>query len=368
MRGMPREMESFIMKDTRIAIIGQGRSGRDIHGAFLKSEANKFYNVVCVVEKDPARRELALKEYPGCEVFEDYTELFGRDDIDLVVNASYSEMHYPITKDLLIHGFNVLVEKPFARNRYECDDLIKTAKDNDVLLAVFQQSFFAPYYIFAKELIDSGKLGKIEQIDIKYNAFSRRWDWQTLQYKMAGHVYNTCPHPIGLALGFLDFDEDAYLAFSRLKVVHTEGDAEDFAKLIITAPGKLFVDIETNSLDAYPQTLMKIYGTKGTFKCNIGSYEMKYIVDGENPARPVIHESLKDENGMPAYCSEQLNFHEEKGDFSGTAFDSAVKTYYEMLHDSLKTGAPLKTTPEIAARVIGIIEKAHADNPLPVKY
>ena len=356
------------MKDVRVAIIGQGRSGRDIHGAYFRGESNEFFDVVAIVEKDAARRALALEEYPGCEVFEDYTELFGRTDIDLVVNASYSEMHYPITKDLLLHGFNVLVEKPFARNRYECDDLIKTAKDKGVLLAVFQQSFLAPYYIFAKKLIDSGKLGRIEQIDLRYNGFSRRWDWQTLQYKMAGHVYNTGPHPIGLALGFLDFDENAYLAFSRLKVVHTEGDAEDYAKLIITAPGKLFVDIETNSLDAYPQTLLKIYGTKGTFKCNSQKYEIKYIVDGENPERPVIHESLKDENGMPAYCSETLAFHEEEGEFEGTAFNSAVQSFYKMLRDSLKTGAPLLVTPETAANIISIIEKAHAENPLPVKY
>ena len=356
------------MKKIRLAIIGQGRSGRDIHGKYFRCEDNTLFDVVAVVEKDPARRELALKEYPGCEVFEDYTELFGKKDIDLVVNASYSEMHYPITKDLLVHKFNVLVEKPFGRNRYECDDLMKTAKDNGVLLAVFQQSFYAPYYIFAKELIDSGKLGKVEQIDIKYNGFVRRWDWQTLQYKVAGSVYNTCPHPIGLALGFLDFDKDAYLAYSRLAVTHTEGDAEDYSKLLITAPGKLLVDIETNCLDAYPQTLMKIYGTKGTFKCNLNSYEIKYMVDGENPERPVIHESLKNEEGNPAYCSEQLVLHDEAGEFAGTAFNAAVKSFYEMLYKSLVDGAPLEITPEMAARVIGIIEKAHADNPLPVKY
>ena len=39
------------MKDTRIAIIGQGRSGRDIHGAFFKSESNEFFEVAYVVER-----------------------------------------------------------------------------------------------------------------------------------------------------------------------------------------------------------------------------------------------------------------------------------------------------------------------------
>lgn len=356
------------MKIINTAVIGQGRSGRDIHGAFFKSDKNTKFKVAYVIEKDPARRELALKEYPGCKALSDYTELFDIKDVDLVVNASYSDMHYPITKDLLSHGFNVLVEKPFARNRYECDDLIKTAKDNGVTLAVFQQSFLAPYYIFAKELIESGKLGKVEQINLRYNGFARRWDWQTLQYKMAGSIYNTGPHPIGLALGFLDFDENAYLAFSRLAVTHTEGDAEDYSKLIITAPGKLLVDIETNCLDAYPGMLLKVCGTKGTFQCNAASYKMKYIVDGENPERPVVHESLKDENGMPAYCSEKLNLHEEEGEFEGSAFNVAVESFYNMLYNTLTTGAPLEITPETAAKIIGIIEKAHAENPLPVKY
>lgn len=356
------------MKKLKIAIIGQGRSGRDIHGAFLRGESNTKYDVVAVVEKDPARRELALKEYPGCKVYTEYTELFDVKGIDLVVNASYSEMHYPVTRDLLEHGFNVLVEKPFARNVYECSELMRVAKEKKVTLAVFQQSFLAPYYLFAKELIESGKLGKIEQINLRYNGFVRRWDWQTLQYKMAGSIYNTGPHPIGLALGFLDFDDNAYLAYSRLAVTHTEGDAEDYSKLIITAPGKAVVDIETNCLDAYPEPLLKICGTLGTFKCTSDQYDIKYIVDGENPPRPVIHTSLKKDNGNPAYCSEKLIIHEESGTFKGTAFDSAVKSFYDMLYDTLTEGAELKVTPEMAKRIIGIIEKAHADNPLPVKY
>ncbi|MBR2452904.1 MAG: Gfo/Idh/MocA family oxidoreductase, partial [Clostridia bacterium] len=92
------------MKKLNLAIIGQGRSGRDIHGKFLKSENNTMFNIVAVVERDPQRRERALEEYPGCEVFESYTELYGRKDIDLVTNASYSREHFEVTKDLIENG------------------------------------------------------------------------------------------------------------------------------------------------------------------------------------------------------------------------------------------------------------------------
>jgi len=179
------------MKKLNLAIIGQGRSGRNIHGAFLKKEENIWYNVVAVAELDPERRARAEAEYPGCKAYEDFHDLIARDDIDLIVNASYSEMHYSITKECLLGGKNVLVEKPFGRNYYECCDLMNTAKEMGVTLAVFQQSLYAPYYAEVKKIIDSGILGDIVQINLRNNGFARRWDWQTTQKKMGGSVYNT---------------------------------------------------------------------------------------------------------------------------------------------------------------------------------
>ena len=60
--------------------------------------------------------------------------------------------------------------------------------------------------------------------------------------------------------------------------------------------------------------------------------------------------------------------YEEEGEFEGSAFNVAVESFYNMLYNTLTTGAPLEITPETAAKIIGIIEKAHAENPLPVKY
>ena len=82
------------MKKLNIAIIGQGRSGKNIHGRYYGCEDNKYYNVKYVVEADEYRRQLAEKTYPDCKTFENYESLFSLDDIDLVVNATYSEMHY----------------------------------------------------------------------------------------------------------------------------------------------------------------------------------------------------------------------------------------------------------------------------------
>ncbi len=357
------------MKKLNLAIIGQGRSGKRIHGTYYISERNKYYNVKYVVEADEYRRNLAKQMYEGCETLADYRELFDKKDVDVVVNASYSEFHYPITKDLLEHGFNVLVEKPFTRSYYEAQDLIKTAKEKGVLLAVFQQTFFAPFYNMALELVRGEKLGKIEQVSIRYNGFSRRWDWQTLLKKSAGNLYNTGPHPVGMAMGFLGFDKNIKVVYSKLD--HTplsSGDADDYCKILLSAPDKPLMDIEINATDAYSDYNVKIQGTKGTFKCNTTDYKMKYIVDGENPPRPVQETFLFDENKNPCYCSEKLITHEEEGKYEGTAFDIGTAGLYEDLYFAITENRKLRVTPEMIAELIRVIEEVHAENPLALKY
>lgn len=354
------------MRKMRVAIIGQGRSGKDIHGKYFLSADNKNIEVVYVVDEIEGRREIAKKDY-GCETFADYKELFGK-EVDLVVNASYSQYHYSITKDLLEHGFNVLVEKPFGRNAYECMDLIKTAKENGVIVTAFHQSLFAPVFTELQEMIKSGKLGDVFQINLQYSGFARRWDWQTLQCCCAGGVYNTGPHPIGQALAFLDWDKDVRVEYCDLRTVLTSGDANDYGKIILSAPNKPTVDIEICSADAYSDYVFKIYGSKGTLKATNSKYQIKWVdVDSLEP-RPVIKTALMDENLKPLYCSEKLPIQEENGEFVGTSFDVGVRKYYDMLYGAIMEGKQLTITPEMAMEVIKIIEICHAQKPLPVKF
>ncbi|MBQ9773412.1 MAG: Gfo/Idh/MocA family oxidoreductase [Clostridia bacterium] len=357
------------MKKMRVAVIGQGRSGRDIHGKYFLSEANDRIEVVAVVDAIEDRRERAKKDF-GCDVYADYKELFARKDIDLIVNASFSQQHYEIAKDCLSHGYNVLNDKPFAKTYYECMDLIKTAREGGVLVTAFHQSLYGPTIFAIKDILASGKLGNIKQINMCWSGFSRRWDWQTLQNHCAGGVYNTAPHPIGIALDLLDWDPAAKVAYSHLDMALTSGDANDMAKILITAPGKPLVDIEVNSADGYPNKNIKILGDRGSLICGTtGDVNIKYIVDSELEPRPVTAEPLRHpETGYPMYCGEKLPIHEETIDTTGDGFTTATQIYYERLYETLMNGAPLYITAEKAAKVIEIIEAVHAENPLPLKY
>ena len=215
----------------------------------------------------------------------------------------------------------------------------------------------------------SGKLGEIQQVSIRFNGFSRRWDWQTLQKMMGGNSYNTGPHPIGIAVGLLDFDQNAEVVFSTHSTTEmSSGDSDDYVKIIMKAPNKPVIDIEINNTDAYCDYNVKLQGSRGTFKSTVSKYKMKYVVPGENPERPCVAEFLQDAEGNPLYCSEKLITHEEEGTFDGTAFDVGTQEFYKDMYFALTEGKPLRYSADEYKQVISVIEKVHANKPLTVKF
>lgn len=354
------------MKKLRVAIIGQGRSGRDIHGEFFKREISKDrFEVAAVVDAIDFRRDRAREEY-GCDVYATYQELFSRKDLDLVINSTISNQHTQITIDLLDHGFNVICEKPVCRTVAELDQMIEAAKRNDRYFNIFQQSRLAPYFVKIKEILASGVLGEVYEIDIQFNGFARRWDWQTLQCCNGGNLLNTGPHPLDQALNLLDDYDHMPTVFCKMARAHTFGDAEDYVKLILTAPHKPLIDLSISSCDAYPLFVYKIHAQRGGLKGSIHELDWKYYKEEEAPAQKLVPTPLMNEDGYPAYCGEKLIWHEGHFDSAPEApFVDAVDDYYAMTYDALVFGKEPAITPYQVRQQIAVIEECHRQNPFP---
>jgi predicted dehydrogenase len=335
------------------------------------------YQIAAIVEPLAKRRERAEKEY-GCALFSDYKELFGHaSEYDLVVNSTPSHLHVPVTLDLLKNGFNVLCEKPFAHTAAEVDEMIETAKKNNRVLAVFQQSRFMPSFKEVKRILDSGILGRIIQISMNYNGFGRRWDWQTIQEYNAGSLYNTGPHPVDQLLQLLDYDgmPDVKCYMDR---VNTFGDAEDYVKLIMTAPDKPIIDLEISSCNPYPQAHYNIQAQYGGLSGNESRLDYKYYVRETAPEQHLTREPIENPDGTPAYCREKLEWVEkswtaggkESAESSDTSYvpkeppADPAKAFYNMLYEHIVNNAPLEVTLQQVRQQIAVMEECHRQNPL----
>ncbi|MBU0716371.1 MAG: Gfo/Idh/MocA family oxidoreductase [Verrucomicrobia bacterium] len=359
------------MKKIRVAIIGQGRSGRGIHSVYLKTDAR--FKIMAVVDFMEERRRRAAEEY-ACDAYADYHDLFKRRDLDLIVNATYSHMHAPVSLEILKAGYNVLCEKPLAAKVKQVDQLIAAAKKSGNVFAIFQQSRFAPYFVQVQKVIQSGVLGRIVQISIAFNGFSRRWDWQTMQSRNGGNLANTGPHPLDQALQLFGNGIPKITCFMD----HTDnsfGDAEDYVKLIMSGRGHPTIDLEISSCCAYPCFVYNVYGTRGGMKGTTASMEWKFFKLGEAPKQKLIKEPLCTPDRMPAYPQENLTWHtgswpvadtkSKKAGYSAAtaATQNLTETFYSMLYKTLTRGTPLKITPEQVRRQIAVIEECRRQNP-----
>lgn len=346
----------------RVAILGQGRSGRDIHGAHLSKDTER-YRIVAIVDPLEERRARAQSEY-GCDTYADPAPLLKRSDLDLVVNAAPSRFHVPLTLQFLEAGFNVLCEKPLASRAADVDRLIAASEGSGKLLAIFQQSRYSPAFLQLRKVIDSGVLGDIVQVSIAYSGFSRRYDWQTLTSEMGGNLLNTGPHPLDQALQLFGTDATPRVTCFMRRTT-TLGDADDHVVLILSGEGRPLLHLEISSCCKYPGSTYNVYGTRGGLSGDTRRLEWQYYDPAAAPPLQLITAPIHKPDGTPAYCSDSLEWQREEwtSPQGQGLFETMSGTFYSMLYRTLTEGAPLEITPQQVRRQIAVVEEAQRQNP-----
>ncbi|MDF2726206.1 MAG: oxidoreductase [Paenibacillus sp.] len=352
------------MSVLKVGIIGQGRSGRNIHGNLLMKLADT-YQIAAVADGLEERRIRAEQEY-GCNAYATYEEMAANEQLDLVVNASPSDLHFPISLDLLNRGFNVLCEKPLAKTTAEVDQLIAAAQQSGKVIAAFQQSRYMPAFVKIREVIESGVLGRIVQIDFTNNHFARRWDWQTVQANHGGNLLNLGPHLLDQALQLFGTDVMPQVT-CMMDRANTFGDAEDYVKIFLRGPGCPTIDLELSSCSRYPRAPFTVQGTNGGLTGNSQKLRWSYFKPEEAPSQQLTLAPLFNANGEPASCNEKLTWYEEAWEYEPTPdfsiADRNTASLYRMLYNTLTTGAPLEITPEQVRRQMAVMEQCRSQNP-----
>jgi predicted dehydrogenase len=153
-------------KYIRIGLIGTGLMGR-IHtngykrlsDFFPEYEYNPVLQACCSRREDKAQ---AFADQWGFKSVEtDWRELLKRDDIDAVDICTPNDMHAEIAIAAAAAGKMILCEKPLARSVSEAEGMLKAVEKAGVKNTVWYNYRRIPAVTLAKQIVASGKLGKI---------------------------------------------------------------------------------------------------------------------------------------------------------------------------------------------------------------
>lgn len=104
--------------------------------------------------------------YP--EMFEKEKQLPPDQRIDFVSVVTPNHVHYGPTKMALESGFHVVVEKPIAFSLEEAKSLKKLVDKTGLILALAHTYTGYPMVKEARQMVKSGKLGKIRKVFVEY--------------------------------------------------------------------------------------------------------------------------------------------------------------------------------------------------------
>ncbi|WP_417668015.1 Gfo/Idh/MocA family protein [Roseibium sp.] len=88
-------------------------------------------------------------------------DLLKNDDIDLVVNLTIPDAHWPVTKEILSAGKHVYSEKPLTLTLEDGKAMQKLAREKGVKVGSAPDTFLGGAHQRARKAIDEGRIGQV---------------------------------------------------------------------------------------------------------------------------------------------------------------------------------------------------------------
>ena len=200
------------MEKVRVCLIGCGRAGM-IHARAYNSQVMGAELIgLC----DPFEESLnnAQKELNVKYTYTDYKDVMANPEIDAVVVVTPTKLHKEIVVAAANAHKNVFCEKPMADSKQECEEMIEACKKNNVKLQIGFMRRFDKSFRRAKEMLDSGAIGKVTMVKSNTYGPSQPQEWMYDVRKSYGPLGEVNSH---------DFDTLRWYAGSEVKAVYSIG-------------------------------------------------------------------------------------------------------------------------------------------------
>ena len=167
-------------KDNQLkwAVIGCGVIARQMAEGLNKMGKGLY----AVANRTHEKAVLFAKQYGIEKVYDQIDDVFKDPEVDIIYITTPHNTHYRFMKEALKAGKHIFVEKAITLNSRELLEMTALAKEKGLLIGEAMTIWHMPVYKKLWDIIDSGKLGKVQIITMNFGSFK--------EYDMKNRFFN----------------------------------------------------------------------------------------------------------------------------------------------------------------------------------
>ena len=310
------------------AFIGFGKSTTRYHLPFVLVRKDKLH--VAHIFRRSEKPELEQQpQYAGIHFTSQLDDILNDPEVKLVVICTHVDSHFEYAKKALEAGKNVLVEKPFTPTLAEARELLTLAKEKGLVVSPYQNRRFDSCFLTMKKAIESGKLGKIVEIESHFDMY--RPEAAANPGKPAdGAFYGLGVHTMDQIISL--FGRPDHVAYDIRSLRNKANPDDTFEAQLFY--GDLKAIVKTSHLVKIDYPKFIVHGTKGSF--------VKYGIDQQETSLKAY--IMPGEPGFGADSSvAQLEYVNEAGETVREEWKPEQGDYgrvYDALYETLINGKP----------------------------
>ena len=146
------------MDKIRTGIVGLGKMGIS-HCSIVNANSNA--QLISICDNSSIVLDVFKKFNPSIKRYTDYNLMIDNENLDALIVATPTKLHYPIVKKALAKRVHVFCEKPFSLNAREGSELVNMADQSDLINQVGYHNHFIGTFIELKRLLKNDIIGEI---------------------------------------------------------------------------------------------------------------------------------------------------------------------------------------------------------------
>lgn len=234
-------------------------SGKVFHAPFVN--AHPGFKLHAVTERN---KKIAAADYPGVISYDTIEDLISDEAIELIIINTPNYTHYDYAAKSLRAGKHILVEKPFTATTAEAKELFELADSVGKKIFFYQNRRWDSDFTTVREVIHSGKLGKLSEVHFRYDRYRAAIGPKTFKEEplaASGLMYDLAPHLLDQAISIFGKPDSFYKILGKNR---KDTKVDDYFSIHLSYPDSVNVFVHANLLLVDPLPAFVVNGSSGS--------------------------------------------------------------------------------------------------------